>query len=116
MRQRDEMWMRDLWTAHAGTIHRFVRRRTPDLDPEDITAEAFLTAWRRRDDVPDDALPWLYACARNIIGTRIRSAGRHRALLATLATEHETEHDDVARERVDLARAWSTLSGATGTS
>ncbi len=62
-------------------------------------AETFLVAWRRLDDVPADALPWLYGVARRVLANERRSAGRRAALEQRVAT---TAAD--ASERSEAAR------------
>ena len=65
-----------LYEAHAGAVLAYARRRCGADEAEDVLAETFLVAWRRRGDVPGDALPWLYAVARNVVrNRRARSAG-----------------------------------------
>ena len=76
-----------LYEAHAGAVLAYARRRCGADDAEDVLAETFLIAWRRRDDVPADALPWLYAVAGNVLRNRARSERRQAALSARLAAE-----------------------------
>src|SRR5688500_3161984 len=52
-----------LYGAHGGAVLAYARRLIAADEAEDIRAETFLVAWRRRRDVPADALPWLYAVA-----------------------------------------------------
>jgi hypothetical protein len=40
-------------------VHAFALRRTTAADADDLLAEVFLAAWRRLDEDPADALPWL---------------------------------------------------------
>jgi len=61
-----------------------LRRAAPDA-AQDVVADTFLVAWRRLDDVPQDALPWLYATARRVLANQRRSAGRSEALAERLA-------------------------------
>jgi RNA polymerase sigma factor (sigma-70 family) len=76
-----------LYDAHASAVLAYARRRCGGGDAEDVLAETFLVAWRRRDEVPDDALPWLYAVAGNVVRNRLRSERRRTALTARLAAE-----------------------------
>src|SRR3954452_13534625 len=70
-----------LYAAHAGAVLAYARRRVAPDEAEDVLAETFLVVWRRRDDVPaDDALPWLYAVAGNVVRNRRRSERRRVAL------------------------------------
>jgi RNA polymerase sigma factor (sigma-70 family) len=58
-------------------------------DAQDATAEVFLTAWRRLEDVPegDAARVWLYATARRVIANQRRSSRRRAALQERLTAE-----------------------------
>lgn len=61
-------------------VARYVGRRCPPSDVQDLVAETFLTAWRRLDDLPEDAVPWLFGTARKHIVHHHRSTRRRRAL------------------------------------
>jgi RNA polymerase sigma-70 factor (ECF subfamily) len=76
-----------LYERHASLVLAYARRRIDPAEAEDVLAETFLVAWRRRDDVPDDALPWLYAVAGNVLRNRTRSERRRAALSTRLAAE-----------------------------
>jgi RNA polymerase sigma-70 factor (ECF subfamily) len=53
--------------AHLGAVSAYARRRG-SLDPEAVAADVMAVAWRRLADVPtDDARPWLFATARNLL-------------------------------------------------
>jgi RNA polymerase sigma-70 factor (ECF subfamily) len=47
----------------------------------------FAIAWRRLDDVPDPALPWLLACARRVLANQRRGERRFGALRSRLAAD-----------------------------
>jgi hypothetical protein len=51
-----------LFADHFPDVWRFARRRTPSSeDADDVAAETFAVAWRRRHDLPEDeARPWLF--------------------------------------------------------
>ncbi len=60
----DEAWFTAAVREHSTALVRYFARRGPRQDAEDLAAEVFATAWRRRADVPRDAvLPWLYRTA-----------------------------------------------------
>jgi RNA polymerase sigma-70 factor (ECF subfamily) len=77
---------RALFEAHHAAVRRYAfHRGIPAADADDLVAEVFAVAWRRRDDVPaDDALPWLLAVAGNVRRNQARSARRYAAALRTL--------------------------------
>lgn len=58
----------------------YARRRAPG-DADDIVAETFTVAWRRLEDIPRDALPWLYGVARRVLSQERRAGRRREALL-----------------------------------
>ncbi|MCI0158032.1 sigma-70 family RNA polymerase sigma factor [Leifsonia shinshuensis] len=60
----DADWFTAVVREHATALVRYFARRGPRQDADDLAAEVFATAWRRRADVPDEAvLPWLYRTA-----------------------------------------------------
>ncbi|MGH2988631.1 MAG: RNA polymerase sigma factor [Solirubrobacterales bacterium] len=80
-RERFERLFRD----HYGDLLAFAHRRTRDRElARDVVASTFLVAWRRRDNLPEDELPWLYGVARNEAATHLRSRGRAAELLTRL--------------------------------
>jgi RNA polymerase sigma factor (sigma-70 family) len=106
--------------AYADLL-RFAERRVPVDEAEDVVSTVFLTAWRRLDDVPADARPWLFAVARNTMANRARGWSRRRALDVRLGAGFDPAgragatgpgEDAGAAARIDLERAWRTLSAA----
>jgi RNA polymerase sigma-70 factor (ECF subfamily) len=60
----DLAWFTAVVREHSTALVRYFARRGPRQDAEDLAADVFATAWRRRDDVPREAvLPWLYRTA-----------------------------------------------------
>jgi RNA polymerase sigma-70 factor, ECF subfamily len=75
-----------LWQEHYAAVHGHASRRV-GARADEVCAEVFLVAWRRLDDVPRDALPWLFAASRNVIGTAWRSDARRARLQDRLDAE-----------------------------
>lgn len=75
-----------LWRDHYAAVVAYGLRRVPD-HARDLAADVFLIAWRRIDDVPSDALPWLLAVARNRVANHRRGVRRWLAALTRLAGE-----------------------------
>ncbi len=73
-----------LFAAHYSGVHAYVIRRVPLAHAEDVLAETFLVAWRRRAEVPQDALPWLLGVARRVVANQLRSDRRRGALAGRL--------------------------------
>jgi RNA polymerase sigma-70 factor (ECF subfamily) len=61
--------------AHLPEVVAYARRRGSH-DPEAIAAETLTIAWRKLSQVPrDDARPWLFTTARNLVRAEWRSRG-----------------------------------------
>jgi RNA polymerase sigma factor (sigma-70 family) len=107
-RQRFERLYRD----HYAALSAFARRRTGGVDlAQEVVANTFLVAWRRRDSIPADERPWLFAVARNEIGTLHRSHRRARSLVEKLRrTTVEPAPLVEADTSGDLAGAFNSLS------
>lgn len=87
---RDDAWFDAIFRAHAGAVHRYFARRAPADDVADLTADVLVTAWRRRDDVPEGAeLPWLYRTAGYVLAN-------HRRKARPVPVEHLPEEPDDA--------------------
>jgi RNA polymerase sigma factor (sigma-70 family) len=107
----DEERFRELHAAMYPDLLRFAARRVPPAEAEDVVATVFLVAWRRLADVPDDARPWLFGVARKTIANQNRGLRRRNAVDIRMVEDLPAEADG-APERIDLVRAWWTLSAA----
>jgi RNA polymerase sigma factor (sigma-70 family) len=70
----------ELFREHYRAVRGYALRRAPGDLAQDAVSETFLVAWRRLDDVPADALPWLYGVARRVLANQRRSIDRSSAL------------------------------------
>ncbi len=61
-----------------------LRRARTTADAEDAAAETWAIAWRRRESLPADPLPWLFATARRVLANQHRGGRRRVALLERL--------------------------------
>jgi DNA-directed RNA polymerase specialized sigma24 family protein len=74
-----------LFADHARDVLAYVLRRADHATAEDVVAEVFAVAWRRRERVPDrEPVLWLYAVARRVLANERRGAQRRAALTAAL--------------------------------
>lgn len=117
---------REFFAANFTDVWGFARRRTDSApDADDVTAETFSVAWRRRGDMPrQDARLWLFGVARNVLANHRRAVQRQRNLHLRLATSREEqaayEPDSLVWEALAemseddrellLMRAWDGLS------
>lgn len=103
----------DFYRHYEPFVRAYVARRAESGAVADLVADVFSIAWRRRANVPDNALPWLYRTARNVIGDSYRAADRQRALderLAAVPSEPPADPAGVATERAELIDALGSLS------
>lgn len=113
----DSVWLAQTFDDNAVHIHRFFTRRMRGtsgvIDADDLTAEVFAIAWRKRADVPHDAtLPWLYGVARRVLGNHLRRR-------SDVTTETDDDFDgvldewsdpgDLVTEDLHLRAAWQQL-------
>jgi RNA polymerase sigma factor (sigma-70 family) len=105
-----------LFRRHAPYIQRYVVRRLGQDAADDIVAETFLLAFRRRDcydQTRTDARPWLYGIATNLIGRHRRAEIRmYRALARTGADPVMEPFTDRVDDRVSASGASRRLAAA----
>lgn len=90
----DRQWFTDDVAIHLDAVFRYFVRRAARQDADDLAAEVFAIAWRRREDVPrDGVLPWLYRTSGYVLAN-------HRRRLQTLPA---VGIDDPAAATPDLA-------------
>jgi RNA polymerase sigma-70 factor (ECF subfamily) len=73
-----------LYREHHARVRDFAYRRVGADLAEDIVADTFLVTWRRINDVPDAAIPWLYRVALYEIANLRRRQAKALALQAAL--------------------------------
>ncbi|WFB10479.1 RNA polymerase sigma factor [Streptomyces sp. LX-29] len=105
-----------LYDRHAATIHRYVTRRLGQNLADDIVADTFLIAFRRRggyDLSRPDALPWLYGITANLIGKHRRAEVRaYRALSRTGVDPVAESYTDRIDGRVSAQASGKQLAAA----
>ncbi|MEU5540079.1 sigma-70 family RNA polymerase sigma factor [Streptomyces sp. NPDC020362] len=77
------------YREHYWAVSRYVARRLPGRadEVEEVVAEVFTVAWRRRADLPASPLPWLYGVARNCLANAVRGYGRRRRLVDRMGND-----------------------------
>jgi RNA polymerase sigma-70 factor (ECF subfamily) len=96
-----------LFETYAGAVRAYARRRVDAAAADDAVSEVFVVAWRRLDDVPPDALPWLLGCARHVLAHQQRRLGRDVALLTRL---NAMPRGEASVPDGSLAQAFSALT------
>lgn len=99
-----------LYESHAAAVHSYALRRSDRDTADEVTAQVFLVAWRRRSEVPEDALPWLYGVARRTLADQRRGASRRSKLgqrLRSVAIEEPAELVSPDRGLIEALRRLS---------
>lgn len=92
-----ERRFRQVFDAHHEQVYTYCRRRCDVETARECTAEVFLTAWRRFEDIPPDdrALRWLYGVARKALANEFRRQRRHRNLITRVKLLWQPSFADV---------------------
>jgi RNA polymerase sigma-70 factor (ECF subfamily) len=96
-----------VFDRHYDEIRRFVWRRLGPDHADDLAAEAFARAFKARgsfDPGCDDARPWVYGIANNLIRMHARSEGRR---IRAYSKAKELPGEEFASEAVQRASAES---------
>ena len=110
----DRTRFESLWAdCYADVLAYAARRLGDEAAARDATAETFLVAWRRFDDVPVEARPWLFGVARKVIANARRGDRRRDALVARIAAEPRNTAGEPEGERLaQVAAAFNRLTEA----
>ena len=94
-------------------VKAYAMRRTMDsATADEIAAEAFEIAWRRREEPVRDQLSWLLGIARGLLVNRRRGERRRGELDHRIAQEwitSEPDHADAVADRSELLGALASL-------
>ncbi|GAA3981315.1 RNA polymerase sigma factor [Actinomadura viridis] len=105
-----------LFDRYHAAVHGYAARRLGHALADDVAAETFLIAFDRRERYDlgrDDARPWLYGIASNLIARHHRAETRQYRALARTGAEEATEgHADRVAGRIDAQAARGPLAAA----
>ena len=104
-----------LFGDHYDAISRYCHRRLSTDDANEATAEVFVVLWRKIDDAPpeSEALPWLYAVARNEVSRFWRTNRRRGALVDKMQQQPQitdTSIESVVIQHTDHAEILRALA------
>lgn len=89
-----------LYETYYRSVFGYVVARVAPQTAEDVTDEVFTVAWRKIEEIPERALPWLLGVARNLARQWHGAAGHARGLVDRLA-ELSTDADRYAWDAAD---------------
>ncbi|MFI6321527.1 RNA polymerase sigma factor [Nonomuraea sp. NPDC050556] len=108
----------ELYDRHILEIHRYLAGRLGSELADDLAAETFLTAFRKRDRFDPsrgEVRPWLYGIANNLVSLHRRSESRRLAALRRVPAEQPHSHEERVLTRVMAASAQGQLATALAT-
>lgn len=98
----------------AEPLHRFLLRRLPRDEVDDVLADAMLVLWRRLDQIPVDAvLPWAYGVARHCLANATRAERRRARLQVRVDGTPSTTPDEDASAEAAARRVHAALDHLT---
>lgn len=93
-----------VFDAYGGEIHRYVAQRLGTDEAEDVVAETFLIAFRKRDTYDPSRAgvrAWLYGIATKLIGRHRRSEMRGLRALGRVGVDRDDQgHEDEVAAQV----------------
>lgn len=101
-----------LYRSHIAEVSRFLARRLPADQVEDLASDLFEIAWSKRASIPTGfEVPWLYKTARYLISNhRRKESGRQTILAALSEPTAAPSAEAIALADLELASAWKELS------
>lgn len=101
-----------VYLQHLPAVSAYLARRVARDDIDDLAADVFAIAWRKRGAVaPGEELPWLYRIASyQVANHRRRLAIRSNALAFLSAPDSAPAADAAFDGDPELAEAWGDLN------
>jgi RNA polymerase sigma-70 factor (ECF subfamily) len=93
-------------------ISKYLTRRVPPADVEELASQIFEIAWRKRDQAPEGfELPWLYKIAGFVVANHRRAeSSKFNFLMAFQPQDSAPSAEEIALSDLGLSQAWSKLS------
>ena len=104
-----------LFERHADPLSRYFVRRVGPVLAEDLVADTFVTAFRSRarfDGAYEDARPWLFGIATNLLRRQWRTEKRQLRAYARTGVDPAVDDIAEAERRVDAAGTGPRLAKA----
>lgn len=100
-----------VYSEHLPAVSRYLARRVERQHVEDLAADVFALAWRKRDAVtPGEELPWLYRISANLVANHRRKEAAARSFVASLKpADSAPAAEDIVIADQSLADAWGKL-------
>ena len=101
-----------VYTQHLPAVSRYLARRVDRADVDDLAADVFAIAWRKRDAVtPGEELPWLYRIASYQVANHRRRLAARTSVLGLLSVpDSAPSAESLVTADAELAWAWAAIS------
>lgn len=102
------------YIEYLPAVSGYLFRRVERQQVEDLAADVFAIAWRKRASVVEgEELPWLYRIAANVVANHRRKQTAGVALLAALRpADSAPSAEEIVSADATLAAAWRRLRAA----
>ena len=102
------------YIQYLPAVSGYLYRRVDRQQVEDLAANVFAIAWRKRASVAEgEELPWLYRIAANVVSNHRRKQATGNALVAALRpADSAPSAEDIVIADASLAAAWRQLRPA----
>lgn len=102
------------YLQYLPAVSGYLARRVERQHIEDLAADVFAIAWRKRSSVADgEELPWLYRIAANVVANHRRKQATGSALIAALRpADSSPSAEEIVVADASLASAWGQLRPA----
>jgi RNA polymerase sigma-70 factor, ECF subfamily len=90
-----------MYEQYERRVLGYALRRAPVETAKDAAADAFLAAWRRFDELPDDPLPWLIETTRRTLANQRRTATRQARLAERLQQDESRQPEAAFAGRIE---------------
>jgi len=102
------------YSQYLPAVSGYLFRRVERQYVEDLAADVFAIAWRKRASVAEgEELPWLYRIAANVVSNHRRKQATGVALFASLRpADSAPSAEDIVVADASLASAWRQLRPA----
>ena len=101
----------EVYSRHLPAISAYLARRVDRQHVEDLAADVFAVAWRRRNSVTEgEEVPWLYRIAANLVANHRRKQAATASFMASLRPiDAAPAAEDIVIADANLAAAWKAL-------
>ncbi len=101
-----------VYTQHLPAVSRYLARRVDRADVDDLAADVFAIAWRKRASVAEgEELPWLYRIAAYQVANHRRRVAARASVMGLLSVpDSAPSAESLVTADAELARAWASIA------